>query len=98
MIRSMILCATSPADPTPGRAALPKCPLTGLPDDSTRESPDLAQLTSIKRGGFRQDIRNALAMPDVCGHERDAGHGLTLRIGSMIVEAIGVVAVLVQLS
>ena len=45
-------------------------------------------------------------MPDVCGHERDPGHDagydagydLTLRIGSVIVEAIGVVAVLVQLS
>ena len=37
-------------------------------------------------------------MPDVCGHERDAGNGLTLRIGSMMVEAIGTVVVLVKLS
>ena len=47
---------------------------------------------------MRSNIRDALIMPDVCGHERDAGHDLTLRIGSVIVEAIGVVAVLVQLS
>ena len=55
-------------------------------------------LRRSRPGGLRSNIRDALVVPDICGHERDAGYDLTLRIGSVIVEAIGVVAVLVQLS
>ena len=63
------------------------------------EAPDQAQPASIKTRRVAVDnIRDALAVPDVCGYERDSGYDLTLRIGSVMVEAIGVVAVLVQLS
>ena len=92
----MILCPTIPIATRP-RAALSTCPSGGA-DDSTRESPNLAQLAPIEAGGLRSNIRDTLVVLNVCGHERDAGHDLTLRIGSVIVEAIGVVTVLVQLS
>ena len=71
--------------------------LAGLPGDSTREAPDLAQLSFDVWMIPERYTRNILVVPDGCGHERDIRNDLTLCIESMMVAVIGVIATMMKM-
>ena len=92
----MILCPMTPIAARP-RVALPRARPAGL--TILRANRRIRRnMCRSSPGELRSNIPDVLVVSDICGHERDVGYDLTLRMGSVIVKAIGVVAVLVQLS